>query len=402
MPQVHLPFWSFFKEIETALSYERWIDKYENFLQVISSPELSYEKDQKTFISFCKALYLQDIRDEKKFVALLTAAIEREKVWIRGEIRRSQPNPETQKTPEPDTETVKNENDQKTQNKATKNNDTPDLSSDTDEGQDETETTRPAAPEYVSGSYQLSFDQPDRTEISSAQKEPLNYLQTDEYLPVSRRQMVKGWQFLRRKETGGRSDELDINGTIRQIAKDGTFITPKYHPGTKNREDAIIILADYRGSMVAFHEMTDRLIQSAKVGGGHPNVPVYYFHNFPVGHVYRNQNMTDPVDLHAALRHANRNFTLAFVISDAGAARGRDAAGAETRFRNTGFLLEKLNNSCAHTIWLNPMPAHRWKNTTAELISEEVFLMSPLMESNSYNFQDMMRTILKQKLTITE
>jgi uncharacterized protein with von Willebrand factor type A (vWA) domain len=390
--QVHLPFWSFFHAIEKTLSYERWIDKYELFLQVIMSNDLSYVKDHTAFINFCKALYLQDHRDEQKFVELLNYAIQKEKNWLRGEIKKSQPSPALDQPSTP-------ANNEPVKNIADKSNEpfsSPGKSDPFDFEMEEEELVKEEEkPNYVTASYQLKFEEPVKKTIHN--NEQVNYLQTDEYFPVTRRQMIKGWQFLRRKETGGDSGIFDIKGTIKQIAKEGTFLYPKYHPGTKNRKDTIIIFSDYRGSMIAFHELSDRLVTSARSGGGHPNAPVFYFQNFPVGYVYRHSNLTEPVDFSAALRHANRNFTLAFIISDAGAARGKDPAGAKIRFEKTQYMLEKLNKACAHTIWLNPMPVHRWKDTAAELIRKEVFIMAPIMESNTHNFQDMMRTILKQK-----
>jgi uncharacterized protein with von Willebrand factor type A (vWA) domain len=212
--------------------------------------------------------------------------------------------------------------------------------------------------------------------------------------------MIKGWQFLRLKEKNNRPENIDIEATIEQIAKDGMFIEPQYLHGFQNRLDTLIIFADYRGSMTPFHELTNRLIQTARSEGGHPRAPVFYFQNYPIGYVYRQPNLTMPVKLKEALVTANRNFTLAIVISDAGAARGNtDKNRVDSRIQITCDFLDDLSSYCAHTIWLNPMPTHRWKDTAAILPKDKLTLMAPILDHETYNFQDTLRTILKNTHT---
>lgn len=211
--------------------------------------------------------------------------------------------------------------------------------------------------------------------------------------------MIKGWQFLRQKERSNAADGIDVQATIQKIAREGLFFEPAFKSGVRNREDAVIIFADCRGSMAPFHELTNRLIQTARGPGGHPKAQVFYFQNFPIGYVYKGPNLDKPVKLKEALIKANRNLTLAIVISDAGAARGNNEPKRNSaRLEMTKKFLAELDKSCAHTIWLNPMPSHRWKDTAAALIRKEVFLMTPIFDSATYNFQDTFRTILKQNL----
>ena len=148
--------------------------------------------------------------------------------------------------------------------------------------------------------------------------------------------------------------------------------------------------------MMPFHELTERLIATARSEGGHPRAPVFYYQNYPTGYVYSKPNFSDPVKVGEALVKANRNSTIAVVISDGGAARGNtDLTPIKKREEMTEAFLQMLRDTCAHVIWLNPMPEHRWKNTSAELISKHVYKMKAIMDNEGSSFQDMLRTILR-------
>ncbi len=386
-----LPLWHFFHDIEKFLSYERWIDKYRLFLRaLLESNTISYDKDWNHLKQFVKILYLQDIRDEIRFDELLNAAINREQELLETffQVRKqSTALPETKQEEQKQEKKEANSNESiKPVETKTKEEILPD-----EKLMDEPPDTTGSAKKY----YQPPVIKPELTEPFTPAL--LNYLHTDEYFSVTRRQMIKGWQFLRHKEKSRRPENIDIESTILKIAKDGLFTEPQYLYGYQNRLDTLIIFADYRGSMTPFHELTNRLIQTARSEGGHPRAPVFYFQNYPVGYVYRQPNLTRPVKVKEALLTANRNFTLAIVISDAGAARGNsDPERITSRIEITKHFLEDLNKYCAHTIWLNPMPAHRWKGTAAAEIKDKVMLMAPILDHDIYSFQDTLRTILKQ------
>lgn len=392
MKKEQLPFWHFFQEIETTLSYERWIDKYKLFLGAITNGFILYDAEWNAFRQFCKMLYLQDHRDEALFDQILDRAILKEKEALVALLKISKPEPPAESKAKK--KARKNLND----NVAGKKDEETSALKDkpTASKEDKPEVTE--TPMERSLFYNPPPVNPDSlSEEELNQRRPINFLHTDEYFPVTRRQMVKGWQFLRHAENSGSTESIDLAATVRQIAKDGLFIEPTYNPGIRNREDTLVIFADFRGSMAPFHELSKRLIESAHTEGGHPRAPVYYFQNNPVGYVYRQSNLTEPVKIKEALLKANRNFTLAIIISDAGAARGSsDPEHVSARTALTGLFLKHLNESCAHTIWLNPMPAHRWEGTAAEHIRKKVLVMAPILEEGSYSFQDTLRTVLKQ------
>lgn len=391
MSVARLPFWNFFHELEKKLSYERWIDKYQQFLKTLDSGHIGHEEDWKQFRQFCKFMFLQDSRDERQFDSLLDVAIEREKLFLESLVATT-----GQSSAQPAKKTELKKEDASAESEIKD-----DISHRQPQADTIADNTIMPEPMELEETLQLQFlplqvaAHEQQVLQTSAESE---FLQTDEYFPVTRRQMVKGWQFLRLKEKSDSREGIDVQETIRQVAKDGLFLNPVYKSGERNREDTLIIFADYRGSMAPFHELSNRLIETARKGGGHPRVPVYYFQNHPVGYVFTSPNMSGPVKIKEALLKTNRNFTLAVVISDAGAARGNsNPERRKSRTEITSTFLEFLDETCAHTIWLNPMPMHRWKGNAAENISKKVFLMAPVLDRYGDKFQETLRTILKHQ-----
>ena len=141
-----------------------------------------------------------------------------------------------------------------------------------DNSHDEDETVSTNEPMDLQGAKTLYYEPPvieTETGVKGLTK-PANFLMTDEYFPVTRRQMIKGWQFLRYQEKGGFTNEIDIPATVQKIGREGLFTGPILKQGVRNREDTLIIFADYRGSMMPFHELTNRLIETARKEGGIP------------------------------------------------------------------------------------------------------------------------------------
>jgi uncharacterized protein with von Willebrand factor type A (vWA) domain len=223
------------------------------------------------------------------------------------------------------------------------------------------------------------------------------YVHSDEYFPMTRRDMTKSWQYLRKKERKGLENIMDIPATVKSVAKNGLFFNPILKQRFINRADTVLILADCRGSMMPFHELTRRFITTARKDGGHENAAIYYFQNYPLSNVYRQANLSDAIKLKEALIKANRHLTLAIIISDAGAAKGNtDSKIVAKRVELTKNFIAILNDHVAHILWLNPMPEHRWEGTAAEQIKDMVDAMMPILEGDEAHFQDNFRLILKK------
>ena len=386
-----LIFWPFFERLEKELSYERWLDKYRLFQQALMSGAIPYDEKWKAFRQFCKFMYLQDHTDEARFDELLDEAITKEKAEIMAFWKQL---PTT--TPSVQEDTI-------TEPPILGNGPT-DVQARPPVAKPAEQRTAPPPPEpatetkYFHPQFELQLPAEDRE--AGEQHLGSHFLHTDEYFPANRREMVKSWQYLRRMERAGTSTRINIPKTVKRIAKEGIFVQPEYDDTFVNRQDILFLFADTRGSMTPFHELTKRLILTAKGEGGHRRAPTFFFQNTPLEYLFRAPNLTDPVPMKGAVQRANRNISYAFIISDAGAARGNDnRAQIERRVQLIRPFLQLLQAHMAYVIWLNPMPHHRWKGTAAAAIAKEpaVTAMVPVLEEGEFNYQDVIRRIIKYK-----
>ncbi len=189
------------------------------------------------------------------------------------------------------------------------------------------------------------------------------------YYPISRRSMVYNWRYLRRPIADGLQDVLDIAATLQQVTRQGFYLSPVYK--RRSRNDArLLLLVDQNGSMTPFHHFTRDLVETAKAEGAlePDHVRAFYFQNVPVGSVYQDPYLTEPVGLKAVLDSCDAG-TSVLLVSDAGAARGYRA---KDRTRGTIRFLLQLKRYTTLIAWLNPMPKHRWVGNSAEIIANAV------------------------------
>ena len=189
------------------------------------------------------------------------------------------------------------------------------------------------------------------------------------YYPISRRSMVYNWRYLRRPVADGPLDVLDIAATIRQVTRQGFYLSPVYVRQERNKA-RLLLLLDQNGSMTPFHHFTRDLVETAQQESSlkPENVGAFYFQNVPIVSVYKDPYLTEPTPLSAVLSHCN-NETSVLIVSDAGAARGYRTPD---RVRGTARFLYQLKRHTSLIAWLNPMSAQRWVGSSAEIIANSV------------------------------
>lgn len=188
------------------------------------------------------------------------------------------------------------------------------------------------------------------------------FVQTDEYFPVTRRQMKQSWRYLRRPIREGPPVELDVEATVNEIGREGILLKPVLVPRRINRAE-LLLLIDQGGSMVPFHALSHRLVETALRGGRLRRAGIYYFHNCPIDYIYRDPLHGDAEYIQDILDCLYDDRTSVLIFSDAGAARGGFSL---ERIESTRKFLDQLRQKFRYTAWLNPMPRLRWSDTTAE------------------------------------
>ncbi|MGI8504544.1 MAG: hypothetical protein ACR2LR_25960 [Hassallia sp.] len=194
------------------------------------------------------------------------------------------------------------------------------------------------------------------------------FTQTDEYFPVTRRQMKQSWRHLRRFVREGLPTEFDVEATIDRIGQQGILLEPVMVPSRVNRTE-LQLLIDQKGSMVPFHALCQRLADTAVRGGRLGKAGIYYFHNCPTKYIYRDtaRQKAEPVSDFLAQLRPERSAVLIF--SDAGAARGGYSL---ERLELTENFLYQLKQRVRYIAWVNPMATERWFGTTAGEIARLV------------------------------
>jgi hypothetical protein len=200
--------------------------------------------------------------------------------------------------------------------------------------------------------------------------------------PISRRQMMYAWRYLRRPVADGPQDILDIERTIAHATQQGLFFEPVYRRRERNHAH-LVLLIDQDGSMVPFHRFTRDLVETARYESEIGQVDVYYFHNVPTEYIYTDLHMIKPVNLEDVLGSCTTS-TSVLLASDAGAARGYRQL---QRIRATTEFLRKLEMHTPLIAWLNPMPRERWAGSSAQVIANllhgHMFQMDPDGFSNA-------------------
>jgi hypothetical protein len=234
--------------------------------------------------------------------------------------------------------------------------------------------------------------------------------------PLTSREVAQAWRHLRRPIRSGPAVELDIDATIRERARQGVAMPPVLIPRRRNAV-RLLMLIDRHGSMTPFHGYVNYVVGAIRNAGRIDDVQVTYFHDLPGaledrsvleemadpfrpeldgvlsligplrgGLVYKDPGLTVPLSLDRILAGI-AGYTAVLVISDAGAARRQFDM---VRSLDTVALLKALRARSGGVAWLNPVPADRWRETTAGQVARYV-PMFPFTRQGLYRAVDALR-----------
>jgi len=164
--------------------------------------------------------------------------------------------------------------------------------------------------------------------------------------------------------------ELDVDATVKRICQQGFFLEPVLAPSRANKIE-LILLIDQSNSMLPFHNLAERLIETARDGERVGQVKVYYFNNAIRDFLYLQPNL-EPFKkdkITDLTIHWHQTRTTILIFSDGGAARGGFNPG---RIRLTREFFGRIKPTVKQVTWLNPIPNIRWGGTTADGIAEFV------------------------------
>lgn len=192
------------------------------------------------------------------------------------------------------------------------------------------------------------------------------YIMTDNYQPFSERQLTQEWRRLRRKQSVGDSREIDIQATVKQVAQQGFFDKPTLKRHFVN-DYRLVVLVDWKGSMLAFHTLSDLIVETLKTTL--PKTEVWYFRNHPQPYLYGRPDWTKALETDKWLHQFKQNPANVLIISDGGAARGTFVT---ERLQSWWRFVKQIKPLTPNIVWLNPMPKERWAGTTAGYVEKLV------------------------------
>ncbi len=190
------------------------------------------------------------------------------------------------------------------------------------------------------------------------------------------RQLGLALRKLRAFAREGRADELDLDETIEQTARNlGELEVVTRAP--RKSTTKVILLMDVGGSMDPHTDVMSRLFTAAKKATHFKELQTYYFHNCIYGRLYRTASLRDPISLGQLFAETNPNYKL-IVVGDALMAPWELTGVAGYGDDTEGVVwLMRLVERFPHSVWLNPEPPREWWQTTIEVI-RRVFAMYPL------------------------
>ncbi len=200
--------------------------------------------------------------------------------------------------------------------------------------------------------------------------EQRNYRNLDDEQILGSRQMQMALRRLRKFARHGSAEEIDIDNTIRETAKQG-ILDVQMMPERRNRIK-VLMLFDIGGSMDAYIAQCEKLFSAAK--SEFKTLEFFYFHNCVYDYVWKDnyRRTTSRIDTFDLFNTYARDYRV-IVVGDASMAPYElSAPGGSVEYMNdeSGEVwLKRLRQHFDKTAWLNPEQENYWNYThTIELI----------------------------------
>lgn len=199
-------------------------------------------------------------------------------------------------------------------------------------------------------------------------------------LVLDTRQMGTALRRLRQLKRKGETEELDLDGTVNETARNCGDLEIVMRPPRKN-DVRMILLLDVGGSMDPHAELCSRLFSAAHQHGGFKQLESYYFHNCVYSKVYEDAAFTKPVTIESLMRKTDSNWYLV-LVGDAWMHPGELLMNSSSFWSvesaPSGLrCLAKLADHFPKSVWINPEPPRLWDAPTINEI-RRLFEMVPL------------------------
>ncbi|MGO2131869.1 MAG: vWA domain-containing protein [Halomonas sp.] len=218
----------------------------------------------------------------------------------------------------------------------------------------------------------------------------------DDDVQLGNRNIKMALRRLRRFARSGAADELDLDATIRDTARDAGLLNVRMRPERHNAVKVLLLL-DVGGSMDDHIRACEELFSAARSEFKH--LEHYYFHNCVYEGLWRENTRRHerPVSTLEVLRTYGADYKVVIVGDAAMSPYEITHPGGSVEHFNReagGVWLKRVVSAFPHLVWINPSPPDHWEYTYStqlirELIEDRMYPMTPA------GLEDAMRELVR-------
>jgi uncharacterized protein with von Willebrand factor type A (vWA) domain len=187
---------------------------------------------------------------------------------------------------------------------------------------------------------------------------------------------------LKKLAPSGPRDQLDLDETIYQSARNGGEIELVFRRDLLDRIEVVLLIDNGGSSMLPHVGLTQLLF--AKLRDRFKRCDTYFFHNTVYGAVYKDFRRRDPLPTDVLLQR-NPETRLIF-LGDASMApdellwpRGSISWGDEDTEASVVWL-RRLRDRFRGSVWLNPIPKEDWRTTYGSTTIKRIGEVFPMQD----------------------
>ncbi|HEX5445050.1 MAG TPA: VWA domain-containing protein [Pirellulales bacterium] len=218
-----------------------------------------------------------------------------------------------------------------------------------------------------------------RSAVQVAGSRRFRNLRSDRILDT--RQISVALRRLKRLDKDEGPQELDLDDTIDQSARNGGEIELVFGPPRRNRIKLLLVM-DVGGSMDPYTHLCERLFSAAHAANHFKQFEHRFFHNCVYERLYTDMQQLRGEPTREVLKRLDHTWSAVFVGDAWMAPSELTQVGGAISFSHRNSItgldwLERIRQRVPNSIWLNPEPRGRWNEPTIRLI-RRVFPMYEL------------------------
>lgn len=220
------------------------------------------------------------------------------------------------------------------------------------------------------------------------------YKNLDDNVELGTRNIKVAMRRLRKWARKGAPDELDLDNTIRQTARQG-YLDLVLRPERRNAVNLILLL-DIGGSMDPHVRVCEELFYAAR--SEFKNLEYYYFHNCPYEGLWKDNRRrhTNKISTWDVLHTYGSDYKV-IVIGDATMSPYEITyAGGSVEHWNEepgALWLKRFVDQFPDFVWLNPSPEHSWEYTASVQLIREIIGQHRMFEMTLNGLEDAMKEL---------